>query len=116
MSRRPNLSQLPDYIKFKPFPAIPLKEIFTAASNDLLLLAEKLMALYPHNRCTAGEALRMEYFSNKPAPMVGHLLPMPVSNNSNNNDDEEHKPSINLKRKIEAIAEGVSVPKKRLQF
>lgn len=116
MTCRPNLSQLPDYIKFKPFPAIPLKEIFTAASNDLLELAEKLMALYPHNRCTASEALRMEYFSNKPAPMVGHLLPMPVSNNSNNNDDEEHKPSINLKRKIEAIAEGVSVPKKRLQF
>lgn len=48
--------------------------------------------------------------------MVGHNLPMPVSNSSNNNDDEESKPSINLKRKIEAIAEGVSVPKKRLQF
>lgn len=56
----------------------------------------------------------MEYFSNKPAPTVGHRLPMPVTNSSNNNDDEEHKPSINLKRKIEAVAEGVSMSK--LQF
>lgn len=115
-SSRPNLSQLPDYIQFKTFPAIPLKNIFTAASDDLLLLAEKLMALYPHNRCTASEALKMEYFSNKPAPTEGHRLPMPVSNGSNNNEDEEPKPSIGLKRKMEAVAEGVSVPKKRLQF
>lgn len=41
---------------------------------------------------------------------------MPSSNGGNNNDEEEHRPSINLKRKIEAVAEGVSVPKKRLQF
>lgn len=99
------------------FPGIPLKHVFTAASDDLLLLAERLLAMYPHNRCSATEALKMEYFSNKPAPTVGHRLPMPVSNGGNNNDDnEEHRPSINLKRKIEAVAEGVSVPKKRLQF
>lgn len=113
---RPNISQLPDYIQFKIFPGTPMKHVFTAASDDLLMLAEKLLAMYPHNRCTATEALKMEYFSNKPAPTIGHRLPMPVSNCSNNNDDEEHKPSINLKRKLEAIAEGVSVPKKRLQF
>lgn len=94
-----------------------MNHVFTAASDDLLLLAEKLLALYPHNRCTASEALKMEYFSNKPAPTVGHRLPMPPANGSNNNDDgEEPKPSINLKRKIDSIAEAVSVPKKRLQF
>lgn len=115
MSFRPNISQLPDYIQFKQFPAIPLNHVLSAASDDLLMLAEKLFAMYPHNRCTATEALKMEYFSNKPAPTPGYRLPMPVSNR-NNNDEEEHKPSINLKRKIEAVAEGVSVPKKRLQF
>lgn len=94
-----------------------MNHVFTAASDDLLLLAEKLLALYPHNRCTASEALKMEYFSNKPAPTVGHRLPMPPANGSNNNEDgEEPKPSINLKRKIDSIAEAVSVPKKRLQF
>lgn len=114
---RPNLSQLPDYIQFKNFPGTPLNCIFTAASNDLLLLIEKLLAMYPHNRCTATEALKMEYFSNKPAPTVGHRLPMPNTNAGNNNDDlDEYKPSLNLKRKMESIAEGVSVPKKRLQF
>lgn len=112
---RPNISQLPDYIQFKPFAPTPLNHVFTAATDDLLLLIEKLLAMYPHNRCTATEALKMEFFINKPTPTIGHRLPMPVSR-SNNNDDDEHKPSINLKRKIEAIAEGVSVPKKRLQF
>lgn len=53
------------------FPGTPLKHVFTAASDDLLMLAEKLLAMYPHNRCTATEALKMEYFSNKPAPTVG---------------------------------------------
>lgn len=60
----------------------------------------------------------MSYFTNKPAPTIGHKLPMPssLSSNKNDDDDEANKPSINLKRKIEAVAEGVSVPKKRLQF
>lgn len=108
---------MPDYIQFKMFPGTPLNRIFTAASNDLLALFEKLLAMYPLNRCTATEALKMEYFSNKPAPTVGHRLPMPVTNGGNNNDDlDEYRPSINLKRKLEAVAEGVSVPKKRLQF
>lgn len=94
-----------------------MNHVFTAAGDDLLMLAERLMAMYPINRCTASEALRMTYFSNKPAPTVGHRLPMPVSNGSNNNDEiEELRPSINLKRKIDAVTEAVSVPKKRLQF
>lgn len=94
-----------------------MHHIFSAASEDLLLLTEKLLAMYPHNRCTATEALKMEYFSNKPAPTLGEKLPLPTSNGRSNDEaDNNAKPSINLKRKIEAIAEGVSVPKKRLQF
>lgn len=109
--------QLPDYIQFKEFPAIPLPSIFSAASNDLIELLEKLLAMYPSNRCTCTEALQMEYFSNKPAPTQGHKLPLPSANGRNNNDDEDPRPSINLKRKMDAIADGLSsVPKKRLQF
>lgn len=112
------MTTLPDYIQFKPFPGTPLREIFSAAGDDLLFLLEKMLALYPHNRCTATEALKMPYFTNKPAPSIGHKLPMPISVVSNNNDDIEDlaKPSMNLKRKLDAVAEGLSVPKKRLQF
>lgn len=94
-----------------------MHHIFSAASEDLLLMTEKLLAMYPHNRCTATEALKMEYFSNKPAPTLGEKLPLPTSNGRSIDEaDNNAKPSINLKRKIEAVAEGVSVPKKRLQF
>lgn len=105
----PNLKSLPDYIGFKPLPGTPLPHIFTAAGSDLIKLLEKLLALYPLNRCTATEALQMSYFSNKPAPTPGEKLPMP-----GNVKDKvvEEKPS--LKRKL-IDTEGGTKPKK-LQF
>lgn len=114
----PDIKLLPDFIQFKVFPAIPLRHIFTAASDDLLMLAEKLLALYPLNRCTCTEALKMSYFSSKPAPTIGPKLPMPSSLALNNNavDAEEIKPSASLKRKMESTNENGTVPKKRLQF
>lgn len=60
-------------------PAIPLKEIFTAASNDLLDVLESMLTLSPVKRCTCSEALQMSYFSNKPAPTPGDSLPRPNS-------------------------------------
>lgn len=114
---RPNLTDLPDYVQFKIFPAVPLQHIFSAAGDDLLLLIEKLLTMYPLGRCTSTEALKMEYFSNKPAPTIGHKLPMPNTYSNNNDDiDDLTKPSLNLKRKLEAVMEGVSMPKKKLQF
>lgn len=113
----PDVKLLPDYMQFKVFPGTPLRHIFTAAPDDLLLLAEKLLALYPMARCTCTEALNMEYFANKPAPTIGPKLPMPHSISLNNNvDSEESKPNTSLKRKIDALSESGSVPKKRLQF
>lgn len=112
----PDLSLLPDYIQFKSFPGTPLHHIFTAAPDDLLQLMEKLLALFPGHRCTCTEALQMPYFMNKPAPTIGPKLPLPSTCNSNNNEGDENKPSANLKRKIDSIPEGASVPKKRLQF
>lgn len=104
---------LPDYMQFKQFPGTPLQHIFTAAPDDLLDLAEKLLAICPLNRCSCTEALEMPYFTNKPTPTIGHRLPMPTSLTQK---VAEEKPS--LKRKlIESIegGGGGTLPKK-LQF
>lgn len=112
----PDLGLLPDYIQFNIFPGTPLRHIFTAAPDDLLQLAEKLLALYPLDRCTCTEALNMPYFSNKPVPTIGYKLPMPSSVTENYNVDDDVRPNANLKRKIEALGDGAAMPKKRLQF
>lgn len=111
----PDINLLPDYIQFKVFPAQSLRDIFTAAPEDLIQLANKLLALYPLYRCTCTEALNMAYFSNKPAPTIGTKLPLPSSHSANNNENDDNK-SNSLKRKIESMPDGASVPKKRLQF
>ncbi|XP_014238985.1 cyclin-dependent kinase 7 [Trichogramma pretiosum] len=105
----PGLSQLPDYIAFKSFPAIPLKDIFTAAGDDLLDLLASLLNINPLERCTCDEALQMPYFSNNPPPTVKSKLPVP---NAIKKQPEE-KPS--LKRKLLESSDGASLAK-RLQF
>ena len=75
----PGLTQLPDYIQFKPNPGTPLRDIFTAAGDDLLDLLGKMLTLCPTNRINAENALRHQYFSNKPAPSTGENLPLPAS-------------------------------------
>ncbi|CAB0031957.1 unnamed protein product [Trichogramma brassicae] len=105
----PGLSQLPDYIAFKSFPAIPLKDIFTAAGDDLLDLLANLLNINPLERCTCDEALQMPYFSNNPPPTVKSKLPVP---NAIKKQPEE-KPS--LKRKLLESSDGASLAK-RLQF
>ncbi len=70
---------LPDFVTFKSFPGTPLKDIFIAAGTDLIHLLERLLALDPNKRCTATEALKMPYFSNKPYPSPGQELPLPAS-------------------------------------
>uniref|UniRef100_A0AAG5D0R5 Cyclin-dependent kinase 7 n=1 Tax=Anopheles atroparvus TaxID=41427 RepID=A0AAG5D0R5_ANOAO len=107
----PDVKSLPDYVQYKFYPPIPLRDIFTAASDDLIELANKMLALYPLHRCTCTEALKMAYFSNKPAPTVGPRLPMPASYNAASRQEE--KPS--LKRKLLDSIDGGTVPK-RLQF
>lgn len=106
----PGVKLLPDYMQFKVFTGTPLQHIFTAAPDDLIQLAEKLLALYPMHRCSCTEALDMPYFSNKPAPTVGNKLPMPSSLVQKVADE---KPS--LKRKLIDSIEGGTLPKK-LQF
>jgi cyclin-dependent kinase 7 len=103
---------LPDYIQFKPCPNIPLREIFTAAGDDLIDLAESMFHLCPIKRCTSTEALKMPYFSNRPPPTIGSKLPMPSS--FAKAEDDEPRPS--LKRKLLDLGDGNLPGKKRLQF
>lgn len=104
----PNMKDLPDFMQFKVFQGTPLHHIFTAAPDDLIDLADKLLALYPLNRCSCTEALDMPYFSNKPGPSMGPgKLPMPQSLKDK---IAEEKPS--LKRKLIDSIEGGTVPKK----
>lgn len=108
----PGVKLLPDYIQFKPYPMIPLQEIFTAAGDDLIEVLESMFSLYPLKRCTATEGLKMQYFSNRPAPTIGSKLPMPSSYQKQ--DDDEPRPS--LKRKMFDLADSNLPGKKRLQF
>lgn len=107
----PNVKILPDYMQFKVFQGTPLRHIFTAASDDLLQLLEKLLALYPLYRCSCTEALNMPYFANKPAPTPGLKLPLPSTMFTSTVAEE--KPS--LKRKLLESLDGGTLPK-RLQF
>lgn len=47
---------------FKKFPAIPLREIFTAAPNELLDVIGGMLSVNPMTRPTCTEALQMPYF------------------------------------------------------
>lgn len=51
------MKDLPDYVKFKTFPGYDLKDVFIAATDDLLFLMKKLLAMDPLKRCSATEVL-----------------------------------------------------------
>lgn len=103
----PEVKNLSDYIEFKPFPSIPLKNIFTAAGDDLLDLIEGLLVLNPIKRREATECLLMPFFSNKPAPTLGSKLPLPQSIKKVR---ESERPS--LKRKLLDTVEGGGLSKR----
>ncbi|XP_059479517.1 cyclin-dependent kinase 7 [Neocloeon triangulifer] len=100
----PGLSQMPDYIVFKPQIGTPLRHIFTAAGDDLIFLLEKLLSLSPLERYNCTQCLKLPYFTNKPAPTRGELLPLPSSVRRN--------PNQGLKRKLLDTGEGPSQRKK----
>lgn len=102
----PGMESLPDFVQFKVFPPSPLRFTFSAAPDDLLQLLSKFLALNPASRCTCTEALQMPYFSNKPAPTPGHLLPLPTSVTQAAVDKG------GTKRKVTDIGDGASLAKK----
>ncbi|KAF5276498.1 hypothetical protein FQA39_LY06567 [Lamprigera yunnana] len=103
----PGAKTLSDYVEFKPYPPMSLKNIFIAAGDDLLDVAEALLVLNPLKRKTCTETLQMPYFTNKPAPTISNKLPLPQ--NIKKLKDLE-KPS--LKRKLLNSAEGGTLSKR----
>jgi len=59
------LEFLPDFVAFKPLPATPLKDIFIAASDDLLDLIQRMLMLDPLRRVTATDVSSTNNNHNK---------------------------------------------------
>ncbi len=74
----PGHTKLPDYVAFKSYPPTPLRDIFIAAGPDLIALLDRMLALDPNKRCTSQQALKSDYFSNRPYPSDGSQLPLPA--------------------------------------
>ena len=118
------MSQLPDYVQFKAMPASDFKDIFTAATDDVIDILRELLRVDPNKRCTCQQvrpvwprvtnpshslpflpqALRMPYFVNRPRATPGHLLPRV---NSTLIKDETAKHGT--KRKLEGQEPGNNV-------
>lgn len=57
----PDVKELPDYVEYRFSPGRSLRDIFTAAGDDLIELMEGFFNLYPPRRLTASQALRKSY-------------------------------------------------------
>lgn len=75
----PGMSSLPDFIQFKAFPKVPLRQYFTAAGVDALSLLEQMLVFDPNKRWTAEECLGHSYFKNTPLPTPSEKLPRVLS-------------------------------------
>ncbi|KAI3387978.1 hypothetical protein SNEBB_004405 [Seison nebaliae] len=75
----PNVKSLSGYIEPHPREPVPLNQIFTAASEDLLMLLSEMMMLNPAKRITTTEALKSPFFINRPPPCPSSELPLPKS-------------------------------------
>ncbi len=75
----PGMSSLPDFIQFKTFPKVPLRQYFTAAGVDALSLLEQMLVFDPNKRWTAEECLGHSYFKNTPLPTPSEKLPRVLS-------------------------------------
>ncbi|KAJ7380236.1 Cyclin-Dependent Kinase 7 [Desmophyllum pertusum] len=108
------VTSLPDYVEFKKFPGIALKDIFSAAGDDLLDMLDRLLDCNPPGRVNATQALKMPYCSNKPVPTPGHLLPRPKIPGPAASQKEEE---TSLKRKIfDSMPDAGSIRAKKLVF
>ena len=57
------MEHLPDYVQFKPCPGTPLKEIFIAASDDLLDILQGMLTMDPLRRLTATQVYIYLFFN-----------------------------------------------------
>lgn len=62
------MKTLPDYVEFKSFPGTSLKDIFSAAGDDLLDLLSRLLDCNPNGRVSSSQVwmnTRFKTFSRK---------------------------------------------------
>jgi cyclin-dependent kinase 7 len=72
------MENLPDYVPFSKTPAIPLKQMFSAASDDAIDLLSRMLKYDPNQRVTASEALQHPYFTAAPLPTPPNRLQLPT--------------------------------------
>lgn len=111
-----DMAKLPDYVTFKHFDGAPFRDLFVAASDDLLQLLSSLLAINPVKRCNCTQALKMPYFSNRPYPTPGPQLPLPASVRNKGKVELDKQNNLNLKRKIMEESGLGGTLAKRLQF
>ena len=99
----PGVEALPDYIPFHPQPVQPLRELFTAASDDTLALLEACLTLCPAKRVSAQGALEHAYFSAEPPPAPLALLE-PKPPEEKRKITPEDKPGSSKRPRPEALA------------
>ncbi|VDN06519.1 unnamed protein product [Thelazia callipaeda] len=78
----PGMEELSDYIMLKPSVGIPLKNVFTAAGDDLIELIQQCFRFNPVHRWNATQALQSSYFKSIPYACDDCDLPLPSSTRS----------------------------------
>jgi len=106
----PNMKELPYYIEFNVCPTPPLKQLFSAASDDALDLLSKFLRFDPNARITASEALKHPYFSNAPTATPHYQLQL--TNNQKFSEPILHEQENSKKRKLTQNGDDSGVRKK----
>ncbi|XP_064401828.1 cyclin-dependent kinase 5-like [Halichondria panicea] len=60
----PNITKLPEYKEFPPYPATPLELVVPAMNALGINLLEQHLVCYPNGRISAEDAMRHEYFAD----------------------------------------------------
>ncbi|ORY94807.1 kinase-like domain-containing protein [Syncephalastrum racemosum] len=71
----PGMTSLPNFVQFKMFPKVSLRQYFSAAGTDALDLLEKMLVFDPAKRWTAEDCLKHAYFRNSPLATAPDKLP-----------------------------------------
>ncbi|CAH1756864.1 13532_t:CDS:2 [Entrophospora sp. SA101] len=88
----PGFNELAGNLKFQKYTRTPLKQLFTAASNDAIDLLEKMLTYDPNKRLTTREALFHPYFLSSPKPTPPEKLPKHQKNLSSTSPPQEDLP------------------------
>lgn len=102
------MDKLPDYLVFKNCGAgHDLRNVFTAANDDLIELLSNIFCFYPINRWNATQCLQSRYFRQEPFMCDDSELPLNFSN------PEE---PISHKRGLRSRSGGPPKSKRKLDF